>query len=168
MTLVESYLKVPIWQLHLTWYGNILAAVIIYILVFFIIRMMGKKQLSKLSPLELVLILIIGTSISTGIINNESNVGDRVIFIGTLIFLNSILHELTFRFSWFEKIIIGRPEVIILNGRLHRRILKKVRITETELFEAMREHEIMKTEDVKCAILEADGKISIIKYGIRH
>ena len=129
---------------------------------------MGKKQLSKTSPFELVLILIIGTSISSGIISYDRNMADRIIFIATLICLNTILHELTFQFNWFEKKIIGEPEVIILNGRLHKRILKKERITETELFEAMREHEVMRTEDVKCAILEADGKISIIKYGIRH
>jgi len=157
-----------LWRPHLPWYESILEAILIYILIFFIIRMMGKKQLSKLSPLELVLILIIGISICTGIISYDRNMTDRLIFIGTLISLNSILHELTFRFSWFEKIIIGQPEVIILNGRLHKRILKKGRVTETELFEAMREHEVMRTEDVKCAILEADGKISIIKYGIRH
>jgi uncharacterized membrane protein YcaP (DUF421 family) len=63
---------------------------------------------------------------------------------------------------------MGQPEVIILNGKVHKRVLRKEKITEAELFEALREHEVMKAEDVKCAILETDGKISVIKYGNIH
>ena len=156
------------WHLHSNWYDLIIRSFLVFIFIFIFIRQIAKKQLSKLSPFEFSLILIIGISIQMGMIGDDHSLPAVLIIISSLICMNAIMHELTFRYSWFEKLIIGRPEVIILNGKLHKRVLKKEKITEAELFEALREHEVMKTEDVKCAILETDGKISIIKYGIKH
>ena len=146
------------------WYVLIFRGVIFYTVAFTLMRFIGKKLLIKLSPLELILIIFMAQIFQNEIIGNNLSLKSTVIIITTIICLHSTINYLVFRFKWFEKIIIGVPEVIILNGKIHTRILKKQRISESELFEAMREHEIMDIHEVKCAILEIDGKISIIKY----
>ncbi|MDD4973003.1 MAG: DUF421 domain-containing protein [Bacteriovorax sp.] len=156
------------WHLNSPWYNLVFRAFVIYLFVFFVIRLIGKKQLSKLSSFDFALILIMSLSIQNGVMEGDHSIPAVLIVIGALAAFNYIMNELTYRFNWFEKLIIGIPEVVILNGKVHKRILKKEKISEAELFEALREHEVMKTEDVKCAILETDGKISVIKYGPTH
>jgi uncharacterized membrane protein YcaP (DUF421 family) len=156
------------WHLYIPWYNLVFRALVIYLFIYIVIRLMGKKQLSKLSSFDFALILIMSFSIENGIMEGDHSMPAVLIIVGTLVLFNVIINELTYRYHWFEKFILGQPEVVILNGKVHKRILKKVKITEAELFEALREHEVMKTEDVKCAILETDGKISVIKYGPTH
>ncbi|MGZ3789803.1 MAG: DUF421 domain-containing protein [Bacteriovorax sp.] len=152
------------WQLNTPWYDPVIRAFVVYLLLFLIARLMGKKQLKKLSPFDLVLLLITGQVLQKSLIGEDQGIFEAFITIFVLIGLNMLVNELTHRFAQFEKLIVGQPEVIILNGKIHRRVMKREKISETELFEALREHEIMKCEDVKCAILETDGKISVIKY----
>lgn len=156
------------WQLNSLWYELVIRAFVIYFLIFLVVRLKGKKQLSKLSPFDFILILVMSLTIQNTLLGDDHSFPAAIIIVGSLAILNVILNELTYRFNWFEKFIIGQPEVVILNGKIHKRVLQKERITEAELFEALREHEVMKTEDVKCAILEADGKISVIKYTHPH
>ncbi len=75
-----------------------------------------------------------------------------------------IINEILGRFPSLEKIVDGQPVVIVLNGKIFKKVMKQQKITESELFEALREHEVMNPDEVKCAILEKDGNISVIKY----
>lgn len=127
-------------------------------------RLVRKKQFSKFSPLDILVILIASRSIELNAIGRSSQFINSILFVVILLGLNFILSEISYRFQWVNNLVKGRPEVIMLNGKPHKKILKKLKVSEDELFEAIRNHEIMKTEDVKCAILETDGEISVIKY----
>jgi uncharacterized membrane protein YcaP (DUF421 family) len=152
------------WQLETPWYELIIRATAIYIFLFILIRIMGKKHLGKLAPFDLIFLLIVSEALQNGLVGDDHGVPAALISVTVLIALNVFMNALTYRFQWLEKLIEGKPEIIILNGKIHKKILKKVKISEGELFEALREHEVMKPEEVKCAILETDGKISVIKY----
>lgn len=152
------------WTLNTPWYDSAIRGVFIFLFLFFLVRLIGKKQLNKYSPFELILLIIVSEAIYTEIIGNDHSIPAVVISTSVLFGLYMLLNELTYRFAWFERLIEGQPKVIILNGKIHKRVMKREKISEADLFEAIREHEIMKSEDVKCAILEKDGKISVIKY----
>lgn len=156
------------WQLNSPWHEHVLRAFIIYLFVFIFIRLIGKKQLMKCSPFDFTLILTLSYSLQYVALGNDHGLAASIITIATLLFISTLVNELTYRFVWFEKLILKQPEVIILHGKVHKRILKKERISEADLFVALREHEIMKTDDVKCAILETDGSISVFKYNSHH
>lgn len=152
------------WQLSSPWYEPVIRGSVIYLFIFVVVRLIGKKKLGELAPFDLVLLLIMSESIQNAIIGDDHSITAGLICVSVLGLLNVIINNLSFRYRWFEKIIDGQPEVIILNGKIHKKVLKREKISDAELFEALREHEIMNPEDVKCAILEADGKISVIKY----
>lgn len=152
------------WQMTSPWYEPVIRSFVVYFFIFLVVRIIGKKKLGEFAPFEVILLLIMGVSVQNAVIGNDHSITAGIICVAVLGSLNIIINNLTYRFRWFEKIIEGQPEVIILNGKIHRKILEKEKISDAELFEALREHEIMNAEDVKCAILEADGKISVIKY----
>lgn len=152
------------WQMTSPWYEPIIRGMVIYLFVFLIVRILGKKKISELAPLDLVLLLIMSESVQNAIIGEDHSLVAGMICVTVLGILNIIINDLAFRYRWIEKIVEGQPEVIILNGKIHKKVLKREKISDAELFEALREHQVMNAEDVKCAILEADGKISVIKY----
>lgn len=152
------------WQMTSPWYEPVIRSFVVYFFIFLVVRIIGKKKLGEFAPFEVILLLIMGVSVQNAVVGSDHSITAGIICIAVLGGLNIIINNLTYRFRWFEKIIEGQPEVIILNGKIHRKILEKEKITDAELYEALREHEIMNAEDVKCAILEADGKISVIKY----
>lgn len=154
----------PVWHLDTPWYDPAIRGVVIYLFIFFLVRLIGKKQILKLTPFDLVLLVFMSGAIQNAIFGINQSASAALISISVLIGLKLIVNELTYHFIWFEELIEGRPKVILLNGKIHKRVMKKERVSEAELFEALREHEIMNSEDVKCAILEKDGKISVIKY----
>ncbi len=156
------------WQLYTPWYEPLMRGFVLYIFVFLLVRLMGKKQLAKFTPFDLVLLLVISGPILNTIEGSDHSIPATLISVGTLVLLNIILNQLRYHFNWFEKLLLGQPKVLILNGKIHKKVMRKERITETDIYEALREHEIMKMEDVKCAILETDGKISVIKYNSHH
>lgn len=152
------------WQMTSPWYEPVIRSFVVYFFIFLVVRIIGKKKLGEFAPFEVILLLIMGVSVQNAVIGNDHSITAGIICVAVLGGLNILINNLAYRFRWFEKIIEGQPEVIILNGKIHRKILEKEKITDAELYEALREHEIMNAEDVKCAILEADGKISVIKY----
>lgn len=152
------------WKLATPWYDPAVRGIIIYFFIFFLARFMGKKQLAKLSSFDLLLLIVTGQIIQNGLSGEDHSLLSSLITVTTIIFLNVIKHTMIQYLPWLEKFIEGQPVVVILNGRIFKKVMKKQKITESELFEALREHEIMNPEDVKCAILEMDGKISVIKY----
>jgi uncharacterized membrane protein YcaP (DUF421 family) len=152
------------WHLNSTWYDPLFRGIVIYLFLFLLIKLFGKKKLSKYTPFDLILLFLTAQMILIAIMREDHGPLSTLLTVVTLITLHTMRIELTLRSSWFLKIMEGQPEVIILNGKIHKKVMKREKLSEADLFEALREHEVMKTEDIKCAILETDGKISIIKY----
>lgn len=153
------------WELEVSWFEPVIRGVAIYVIIFFLVRFMGKKQLAKFTPFDLVLLMIISEAIQNGISGDDHSITGSLISVSVIIAINMLFNIILSKFPAVEKLIDGQPVVIILNGKMFKKVLKEQKITEAEVFEALREHEVMNPEDVKCAILEKDGNISVIKYG---
>lgn len=152
------------WELEVAWFEPVIRGVAIYVIIFFLVRFMGKKQLAKFTPFDLVLLMIISEAIQNGISGDDHSITGSLISVSVIIAMNMFFNIVLTKFPSMEKFIDGQPVVIILNGKMFKKVLKEQKITEAEVFEALREHEVMNPEDVKCAILEKDGNISVIKY----
>lgn len=154
------------WKYMMPWYDPVLRGFAMYAVLFIVSRMTGRRPLARMTSLDLGLILLTSLTLFAGIAGQlmTLNFFPAFITIFSLIVPYLLMNELVSRYSWLEKIIEGQPVVVILNGKIFKRVMRKQKISESELFEAMREHEIMNPEDVKCAIVEKDGNISVIKY----
>jgi len=152
------------WEMNSSWYESVIKGTTVYFILFIIIKIVKKKKIGDLAPFEFALLLTITGIVISTITNGDKSIPAAVIFICTLSFLNILTHEFTYRYRWFEELIDGQARVVILNGKIHKNVLKREKITNAELLVALREHEVMNPNEVKCAILEVDGKISVTKY----
>ena len=138
--------------------------IILYLLIIVGIRLMGKRQVGELEPSELVLALIIADLAAVPMQDFGSPLLTGIIPIFTLLAVTMIISVITMKSVRFRALLCGRPSVIVENGRIHQREMKKNRFTVDELMEELRMKGITDLSTVKYAILETNGQISVLPY----
>ena len=134
----------------------------VYLFMVVALRIFGKKELSQLNTADVILILLISNSVQNAMVGNDTTLWGGLAAATILFAINYILKKLMYRYKKFSEFMLEKPEILIHNGTLDFRNLSKLNITSDELKEAMREHGIEHFKDVKLAMLEIDGNISII------
>jgi uncharacterized membrane protein YcaP (DUF421 family) len=126
------------------------------------LRVFGKKELSQLNTADVILILLISNSVQNAMVGNNTTLWGGLAAATILFAINFVLKKLMYKYKPFSDFMLEKPEILIHNGNLDFNALSKLSITNDELKEAMREHGIEHFTDVKLAMLEIDGNISII------
>ena len=140
----------------------ILRSTAVYFFMVIALRLFGKKELSQLNTADVILILLISNSVQKAMVGNNTSLYGGIAAATVLFTINFILKKLMFKYPRFSDFMQEKPEILIHNGNLDFKTLSKLNITSDELKEAMREHGIEYFKDVKLAMLEIDGNISII------
>jgi len=144
---------------------TILATALVYFFLIIAIIIFGKKELSQLSITDLVFILLISNAVQNAMVNGDwQSFFMGLIAAATLFILNFILKMLTYRNPQLRRLIVGHPTALIENGEMQVKNLTSEKITEEELMAAVREHGVDAVKDVKLAMLESDGNISVISF----
>ena len=139
-----------------------LRAIFLYIFVVFLLRVMGRRELSSLSAVDLVVLVVLGDAIQQGLTQDDYSVTGAVIAITTIAVMQVGSSYLSFRSRRARRILEGEPIVIVQDGKLIDRNMKRERLTEDEVAEEMRTQQIASVEDVEWGILESDGNMSFI------
>ena len=126
------------------------------------LRVFGKKELSQLNTADVILILLISNSVQNAMVGSDTSLWGGLVAAGALFVVNFILKKLMFRYKGLNNLLQQKPEILIHNGKLEFKTLAKLGISSEELTEAMHEHGVEFFKDVKLAMLEIDGNISII------
>jgi uncharacterized membrane protein YcaP (DUF421 family) len=140
----------------------VLRAVVIYLLIFVVTRVMGRRELSSLAPFDLILLIILGDAIQQGLTQDDYSVTGAVIVVVTLMLLQMGTSYLSFRSPRARVLLEGHPIVLVEDGSFVERNLRRERMTHEEIAEEARQQQIDSIEKVKWAILESSGKISFI------
>jgi len=140
----------------------IIRSLSVYAFMLIAIRLTGKKELSQLNTTDVVLILLISNAVQNAMVGSNTSLLGGLVAAAVLFALNYLLKKLMFRSKKFRSLLSQQPEILIHKGNLDFARLAQLGITNEELQEAMREHGIEKYKDVKLAMLEGDGNISII------
>ena len=134
----------------------------VYLFMVIALRIFGKKELSQLNTADVILILLISNSVQNAMVGNNTTLWGGLAAATILFAINFILKKLMYKYKNFSDFMLEKPEILIRNGNLDFKSLSKLNITSDELKEAMREHGVEYYKDVKLAMLEIDGNISII------
>lgn len=140
----------------------ITSSVVVYLFIIIAIRLFGKKELSQLSVIDLVFVLLISNSVQNAMVGSNSTLMGGLVAACSLFVTNYIFKEFLYRFPKFSKFIQGEELILIYNGKIKQKNIKKAKLTMDEIMEAIREHGVSKIEDVDLAILELDGNISVL------
>lgn len=134
----------------------------VYLFMVFAIRIFGKKELSQLSTTDLVFIVLISNAVQNAMVGADSSLLGGILAATVLFLLNHFFKLLMFRYSFFKDFVEDKPTILVYNGKTDDKALQRKKITTDELDEAIREHGIDSAKNVKMAILEVDGNISVI------
>ena len=139
-----------------------LSSFVVYIFIIFAIRLFGKKELSQLSVIDLVFILLISNAVQNAMVGPTATLSGGLIAATTLFLTNYIFKFILYKFPKFGRLIQGSPLLLIYKGKLNQHNLNEAKLTFDELKEAVREHGVKDIEDVDLAVLEVDGNISVL------
>lgn len=141
---------------------NVLRAIIIYIFVLLVMRLMGKREIGQLQPFELAIAIMIADLASIPMSDIGTPITNGIIPILGLLVMHLLISILNMKSLKFREIICGKPSLLIYKGRIDEKVLKKERFTITELEERLRSNNIFNIGDVEYAILETSGQITVI------
>ncbi|WP_298019600.1 DUF421 domain-containing protein [uncultured Dysosmobacter sp.] len=138
--------------------------VILYFLIMIGLRLMGKRQIGELEPSELVLTMMLSDLAAVPMQDFGIPLLAGIIPILTLLSLSMLLSQLSLHNLRFRALVCGTPSILIRNGQLQQEAMRKNRYTLDELLEELRGQGISGIEDVKYAILENSGQLSILPW----
>ncbi|MGK9049884.1 DUF421 domain-containing protein [Stutzerimonas chloritidismutans] len=142
---------------------SVFRAAIVYAVVLIIFKIAGRRTLSEITTFDLVLLLIIGEATQQALLGDDFSVTNAVLVIVTLIIIDIGLSLLKRQFPSLSKITDGQPIIVVEHGRLLEKRARKARIDESDVLEAARHSQgLERIDQIKFAVLEKDGKISII------
>jgi uncharacterized membrane protein YcaP (DUF421 family) len=140
----------------------VIRASILYLLIWILIRAMGKRELSEMSAFELVLLVSIGDLVQQGVTQEDYSVTGAFLAIGTLGVWILLWSYVGFRFKRTRGMIEGNPVIVVHDGRVQQEALRIERVTLDELKDAAREQGIGDLREVQFGVLEATGKFSFL------
>lgn len=143
----------------------LIRGVVIYLFLLVLFRILGKRSLSQITTFDFVLLLIIGEVTQQALLGQDYSITNALILIIVLMGTDLLLSKLKNKFSIVARIVEGAPLIVVENGKPLRTRMKKSGVDEEDVMEAARlRFGLTKMEEVKYAILERDGEISIVPY----
>jgi uncharacterized membrane protein YcaP (DUF421 family) len=137
-------------------------SVAVYFFMTIALRIFGKKELSQLNTADIILILLISNSVQNAMVGPDTSLWGGLVAALALFIINFIIKKLTHRYKGLNDFLMDKPEVLIHDGILDFKTLSRLDISHEELKEAAREHGLEHLTDIKLAMLEIDGTISVI------
>ena len=138
-------------------------ALVLYCVVFLVIRLMGKKELSKVQPFELAIIIVISDLASAPMSSRGLSLLDGIIPIITLLLAYLIFLLLNHSSNKVQDIVCGKPVLIIKDGKIIEKEFNSQKYTVSDLMSQLHEKDIFLISDVKYGILETNGNLSVVK-----
>ncbi|MEW6978368.1 DUF421 domain-containing protein [Bacillus sp. A015] len=142
--------------------------VILYFLIWFIFRLMGKREIGELSILDLVIFMMIAEIAVLAIEEVEGHMLHTVWPILLLTFIQITLAYLSLKFQGVRRFLDGKPTLLIINGKIDEGAMRKQRYNFDDLLIQLRENNIDSIQDVSYAILEPSGKLAVVEKENKH
>lgn len=142
-----------------------LRATAIFLALYVLMRLMGKRELGQMTPFELIVLVVIGDLVQQGVTQNDFSVTGALIAVSTVAFLALLMSWASYLWPRAERLLEGEPRVIVRDGEIVSGNLRRNRLTRAEIESEMRLAGISRLQDVAWAILEPRGKISFIQAG---
>lgn len=152
------------FDISVPWWELIVRGIVVYIFLIIVLRLTGKRQIGQLSPFDLVLLLILSNAVQNSMNAGDNSLVGGLITATTLIAANYIVGLITFKSKKLEEIIEGRPQVLIHDGKLFEEVMNEAKLTRHELDSTLRQSGYFEIKEVKLAILENNGRVTVQGY----
>jgi uncharacterized membrane protein YcaP (DUF421 family) len=142
---------------------SVVRPALVYLFLLLLLRLTGKRTLAQITTFDFVLLLIISEATQQALIGEDNSMINGAIVVGTLIGLNILMSVVKQRSKWIDRALEDIPLVIVADGKPLKDLMDKERVDENDVLDAAREiHGLERMDQIRHAILERDGQISII------
>ncbi|UHQ20340.1 DUF421 domain-containing protein [Lysobacter sp. KIS68-7] len=148
-------LAMPVWE-------YLLRAVVVYVVLLFLIRLSGKRTMGQFTPFDVLLIVLLGNAVQNALLGTDTSLMGGLMLAAILIALNWTTGFLASRNRTVERWIEGVPVILARNGHLYEDVLRRELVSRNDFEEALRQNGELTLTDVQIAILETDGRISVV------
>jgi uncharacterized membrane protein YcaP (DUF421 family) len=140
----------------------VIRATVIYWFLWLVVRGTGKRSLAEISPLDLLIIVVLGDFVQQGVTGEDMSVTGALVVVSTFVLWMLLGDFFGRRFPKVERVLEGEPVIVVHDGRLLEDRVRMERLSVEEVCGAAREHGFADLADVRVGVLEADGKFSFI------
>jgi uncharacterized membrane protein YcaP (DUF421 family) len=134
--------------------------VYVFVLIFVVTRAVGRRELSSMEPFDMILLVVIGDLVQQGVTQSDYSLTGATTVISTIALLTVFTAWLSYRVRRLRPVLEGEPVVIVADGHVLERNLRRQRMTVEEVEAEARLQQIDSLDDVRFAVLETNGKIS--------
>lgn len=142
---------------------KILRSLIVYFFLLVMFRLLGKREVAQMTVFDLVVLLILSNVLQNAMIGPDNSVTGGLIGAATILAINWAVGRAAFSSRWFEKAIEGVPTLLVHSGEMVLPNLRRTNISREELLSNLRSQGIFDLEEVRAAVLEPSGKLSVLK-----
>ena len=140
----------------------VLRALVLFGAVYLLLRIVGRRELAQMAPIDFILLIVLGDAIQQGLTQDDYSVTGALLVILTIAIIQVVLGYVTFRSKRLRAVMEGEPIVLVEDGRIIEKNLTRSRIAAEELAEEARLSQVASIGEIAWAVLETSGKISII------
>jgi len=141
---------------------KVIRPILVYLFLIVSLRLAGKRELAQLNPFDLVVLMTLSNTVQNAIIGNDNSLLGGLIGAATLLVVNYVVVRFLYSHESIDRIIEGDPELLIENGVLQARQLKKELITTTELVEAAHKQGFASLDEIERAVMEPGGTLTFV------
>lgn len=150
------------FDMDLPWWEFIARGALVYLALLAMVRLSGRRTISQLTPFDLLVVMLLSEAVSNGLSGGDDSVAGGLIIAATLIVLNASIGHLSAHSRKMEALFDGEPVLIGRDGVFFEKIVRRNRVGEYDIEQALREADCARHE-MQCAFLEAGGSITILK-----
>jgi uncharacterized membrane protein YcaP (DUF421 family) len=140
----------------------VIRATIAFGFIFLLVRIVGRRELNSLEPFDLIMLVVLGDLVQQGVTQQDNSVTGLILAAGTIGVLTVIVSWLSWRFQRLRVVLEGDPVIIVQDGNVIQRNIDVNRITRGEIASAARQQQVENISDIRWAVLETDGQITVI------
>jgi uncharacterized membrane protein YcaP (DUF421 family) len=140
----------------------VIRATVVFFFIFLVTRIAGRRELSSLEPFDVILLVVLGDLVQQGITQSDQSVTGTLTVISTITLLSVAVSWASFRSGKLRLATEGEPIILVQDGQIIERNLRRERLTRGDLEEEARRQQVGALADIRWAILEKEGSISVI------
>ena len=152
-----------LWRLSVPWWEIVLRGFVVFVVLVVLIRLSGKRTVGQFTPFDLLVLVLLGDAVQGSMIAGDQSLPGGLLLTLTLLGCNRVMAFATARSRRIEFLVEGRADILARNGEVDHRALRRADMTLDDLQEAMREEGVVAIRDIRLALLEKDGAITILK-----
>jgi uncharacterized membrane protein YcaP (DUF421 family) len=141
---------------------SILRTALVYLVLFLILRISGKRTLKETTPFGAVLLFLIGSAVADVMKNEDRSITNGFLIVATLVLMHIIFSRIKWLSRGAEKLLDDVPTILVKDGKVFEERMKNARVTTNDILASGRKEKLKEMNDIKYAILEVDGSICII------